>query len=417
MAISASNANAVSTLNGLFKEVYGDSVQNLIPDGVKLMKDVPFVPKNKTNGNEYHQPVIVAQEHGFSYGGPDGTAFALADPNPGQVKDAKVQGYEFVLRTAISTASISRSQGDHAAFESATKLIVANMVRSFAKRLECIMLYGQRNIGVVEAISGSVITITAASWAPGIWSGAVNMITNAFNAAGSTKRSGDMKITGINLATRAITVDTPATSLAPTDQLNHLGAGNLAHSAGSNEFPGLEAIMRNSGLLFNINAATYDLWKSTVYSAGSADLSFQKLNKAVALAAAKGLEEDVEVHVSPVTWAKLNSDQAALRMFDSSYKQDVARTGSKSLEYASANGVMKIHSNIYVKESLAFLFPKDSLMRVGSTDVTFKRPGQGDEYFRDLENNSGVELRAYTDQALFCYEPSKLVLIDNIVNS
>jgi len=47
MAISASNANAVSTLNGLFKEVYGDSVQNLIPDGVKLMKDVPFVPKIK----------------------------------------------------------------------------------------------------------------------------------------------------------------------------------------------------------------------------------------------------------------------------------------------------------------------------------------------------------------------------------
>lgn len=417
MAISSSNANDIDTLNGNFKEVYGDKVMNLIPDGAKIMKSIPFVPKAKQLGNEYHQPVIVAQEHGFSYGGPDGTAFALSDPIPGQVKDAKVQGYEFVLRTAISTASISRSQNDKAAFESSTKLIVANMVRSFAKRLECIMLYGQRNIGVVESVSTNDIVITAASWAPGIWSGSTNMKIEAFSSNGATKRVGTMQITAVDLTTRTITVDAAAASLQATDQLNHLGAGNKGHGSGTLEFPGLEAIMRNTSTLFNINAGQFDLWKSTVYSAGSADLSFQKLNKALALAAAKGLEDDVEVHVNPVTWAKLNSDQAALRMYDSSYKSDVARTGSKELEYASANGTMKIHSNIYVKESLAFLFPQDSLMRVGSTDVTFKRPGQGDEYFRDLENNSGVELRAYTDQALFCYEPNKLVLVENIVNS
>ena len=56
-------------------------------------------------------------------------------------------------------------------------------------------------------------------------------------------------------------------------------------------------------------------------------------------------------------------------------------------------------------------------MRVGSTDMTFKRPSQGDEFFRDLENSAGYELRLYTDQALFCQAPGKSVIITNIVNS
>lgn len=411
------DANSVATLNGLFKEIYSDKVQNLIPDGVKLLKAVDFLPKSKMLGNEYHQPVIVSQESGFSYGGTDGSAFALQDPAPGQVKDAKVQGYEFVLRTAIGTGAISRSATSAAAFESATKLIVANMVRSFAKRLEAIMLYGQRNIGTVASVASTTLTITTADWAPGIWSGSVGMALEIYDATGATKRTGVAKVTAINLVARTVTLDALPTGTVATDVINHAYAGNIGNGAGTNEFPGLEAIMRNTGVLFNISAAQYDLWKSTVYSAGSADLSFAKLNSALALAAAKGLEEDVEVHVNPVTWARLNSDIAAQRMFDSSYKKDLAETGSKEIVYIGQNGLMKITSNIYVKESLAFCFPKDALMRVGSTDVTFKRPGQGDEYFRDLENNSGVELRAYTDQSLFCSEPAKLVLIEDIVNS
>ena len=58
-------------------------------------------------------------------------------------------------------------------------------------------------------------------------------------------------------------------------------------------------------------------------------------------------------------------------------------------------------------------------MRVGSTDITFKLPGQEyeDRFFRELTDRAGFELRAYTDQALFCEAPGKLVLIEDIVNS
>lgn len=56
-------------------------------------------------------------------------------------------------------------------------------------------------------------------------------------------------------------------------------------------------------------------------------------------------------------------------------------------------------------------------MRVGSTDMTFKRPGQGEEFFRDLENAAAYELRLYSDQAVFCMAPGKNVIVTAIVNS
>lgn len=47
-------ANTLSTLNGLFKEAYADKLKELIPDGVKLLNKIKFLPKDKQPGNLYH---------------------------------------------------------------------------------------------------------------------------------------------------------------------------------------------------------------------------------------------------------------------------------------------------------------------------------------------------------------------------
>lgn len=65
----------------------------------------------------------------------------------------------------------------------------------------------------------------------------------------------------------------------------------------------------------------------------------------------------------------------------------------------------------------AYLLSMEDWSRVGSTDITFKRPGQGEEFFRDLENAAGYELRVYSDQAVFCCAPGRSVLITDIVNT
>lgn len=51
--------NTVATLNGLFKEIYADKLENLIPDGVRMLKEIEFVSKDKQLGNNYHQPVVL----------------------------------------------------------------------------------------------------------------------------------------------------------------------------------------------------------------------------------------------------------------------------------------------------------------------------------------------------------------------
>ena len=51
---SAPGANVVTTLNGLFKETYAKELKNLIPDQVKLVNMIPFLPKEKNPGNLYH---------------------------------------------------------------------------------------------------------------------------------------------------------------------------------------------------------------------------------------------------------------------------------------------------------------------------------------------------------------------------
>jgi hypothetical protein len=59
----------------------------------------------------------------------------------------------------------------------------------------------------------------------------------------------------------------------------------------------------------------------------------------------------------------------------------------------------------------------DKLKRVGAYDLSMRNPGRNNEMFRELDSRSGFEIRAYTDQALFCDHPSHLMKISGIVNS
>ncbi len=44
----------VATLNGLFKEQYADKLQDLVPNGTKFQKMVPFVPAEKELGKGWN---------------------------------------------------------------------------------------------------------------------------------------------------------------------------------------------------------------------------------------------------------------------------------------------------------------------------------------------------------------------------
>lgn len=405
----ASSANTLDTLNGLFKEVYAKELKDLIPDGVVLYNMIPFAQKEASLGNFYHQPVVLGQEHGVTFAGSGDDAFNLNAPVAGVIKDATIRGTQMVLRSVLGYASAARSAGGGAkAFKDATKFLVGNMLRSVTKKLEIELLYGQMGYGTVGSVSGNVVTITTAEWAPGIWAGAENMPIEIRNAAGSVSR-GEATVNAVDFDNKTITLNTLPAGTVATDVIWHKGAYG-------NEFAGIHKILTNTGSLFGIDASQYTLWKGNSFPAGSAALSFQKLQDAVARGVEKGLDSDVMVIVNPRSWADLLNDQAALRQYDSSYSSAVAENGSRSIKFHGQNGMIEIMPSIYCKEGYSYILDKACFMRIGSTDVTFKRPGKGDEFFRELDNAAGYELRSYTDQALFCHSPGRNVLITAIVN-
>lgn len=402
-------ANTMDSLNGLFKETYADKIHRLIPEGLKIYNDVEFVGKEKMPGNNYHSPVVLGQELGFTHGSQDDGAFNLLSPVAGQVKDATVRGYQIVLRTVMSYSVLARASSAGArAFETATKHIVANMIRSFGKRCEIEMMYGQDGLGIVSSVASTVITVTTASWAAGLWAGMKNMPLEVRDSAGTLR--GDSVITGVDLDLRTITLQAVPSGTTSTDVLWFKGAYG-------NEMPGIHKIISNTGSLFGIDASQYELWKGNTYSAGSAALSFAKIQSAIAKAVEKGLDQGVKVLVNVKTWANLLNEQAALRMYDQSYSVNKTENGSQFISFFGQNGQVEIVPSIYVKEGDAFILCMDELLKVGSTDMTFKLPGSEDQFFRQLENSAGVELRAYSDFSLFAQAPGKFVLINNIVNS
>ncbi len=405
-------SNDIVAIDGLFKKVYGDKTENIIPDGKKVVNLIKFLPKSKQTGRDYNQAIILGLEHGVTYAASDEGAFALNEAVAGSVKQATIAGYQLLLRSALSYESIYRSAGSEQAFEQATKYVVANMMDSIFKKLEVSLIYGQAGIGTVDASPAPTTTtfkLTNADFAPGIWAGSRGMKVDIYN--GATLVTANAVIQKVDLDSKLVTLQAAIT--APV-------AGYRVYAAGSygKEMKGMYSIMTNTGLMFGIDAAQYELWEGTQYALPSPDvLSFAVIQQAITKGVEKGLEKDVTVLCNPGHWDDLLTEQAALKMYDSSYKTEVSENGSRTIKFHSQNGMVEIVPSIYVKEGHAFIVCKEDWARIGSTDVTFKRPGQEDKYLRELENYAGVELRAYTDQALLCIKPGRQILVTNLVVS
>lgn len=407
--MSNASANQYKDMNALFKEVYADKVKELIPDGVKLLNLIDFMSKDKQPGNFYHQPVVLGLEHGITFASSDEDAFNLRPAISGVIKDAIVRGNSAVLRGLIGITAVSRSQGSKQAFMDATKYVVGNMLRSMTKKIEAEMLYGQMGYAIVASVSGSTVTITTAEWAPGLWAGAEKLPIEIRDTTDAVSR-GEAKVSKVDMDLRTVTFDSALPGVTAGDVLWHAGAHG-------NEFPGIHKILtQSSGSLFGISVTDFNLFKGNSFPVGGA-LSFTKVISAAARPVEKGQEGRLLCLCNPRGWANMNSDEAALRRYDSSYSSEKTKNGSRSLVFYSQNGEIEIQPSIYIKEGFAYLIDLSEWARVGSSDITFKRPGQGEQFFKDSENAAAYELRLYTDQALFCAAPGKNCILTGIVNT
>lgn len=423
-------ANVFSNASGLFTQAYADSIKELVPETATLLRKIPFSQRAKL-GDEFNCPVQLSREFGWTFNS-DGSAFTLNSPIASVEKNAKVKGSEIMLPTRMSYKYMAAAGGGVKQFLQASKRKVAMNARDMGYILEVGMLHGQSDtgIGVSTAVattssSTGTVTISAATWAPGLWKGSTNMPFDLYATAGATNptnANGNCVVTSVNYSTRVVTFSFNASDAA---SIAALGANVVLYRAGAKsgattfkESAGIDKIITNTATLFNIDAATYDLWKGQSYSCGTAALTMGKIQAGLSEAVNSGLEDDVLLICSPKTWSNVMTDLSALRDVQ---KADVGKgdleNGATGIRFWTQSGLIEFLPHPYCKEGEAFAFPVGAFSRVGSTDVTLRVPGDDGDVLYKLESSAAYEFRSYTDQAAFCDQPSACVKFTNIVNT
>lgn len=425
-------------LNSLYKVAYASGVEDLLPFQAKIAEMIDFIPSEMQNGKHYEQPVCLTAEQGFTYSLDSQSAYTLNDSIGMAMQSAIVPGADIVLDSTVGYNQAARASHSATSFKSVMSTKFENMLKSASHRLEIAYLYGSDHIAqaaaqqVVIANSMLPIVIDTDEWATGIWSGMENaqvvFVVASDNTAVDSLRSFTVAKVDVDARTVYVSAGTAGTAGTLTTletaieaaALNVHFYGSCSGSAGTfayTEMAGLKKIITNSGSLFGIDAATYDLWKGNSVTT-SGQLTMAKVLSMVSKAVQRGLDEDVVLLVNPQTWADLASNLAALRRFDGSYSKGKNANGSKEIEYYGQNGAIKIISYNIVKEGDCFIFPTSKVLRIGARDLGLNDPTRpSDEIFFTIPGKAGVGLRAYTNQAIFLEAPAQAVYATGIVNS
>lgn len=431
--MAVTSTNTVEALEGLYKTVYGSGPEFLIPDNVKFYKEIKFSDAERV-GKQFAFPVVLQLEQGYTYGGASGEAFALGEAVSGLMDEAYLDGSEGLLRTKMSYRAAAKAASSTAAFKRAMSVSLEMHQKSHVFRRELELLYGRSPTGLCTTtattnVDGTTetLTISAATWAVGIWAGMEGATFNAFNTGSNALISSGadaiFTLSSVDPANRKITVtgtSTGITALGAVETVWLDFAGSRATMVTTHkQFEGIDyALTLAAGSTLWGLSTNYTLWRGNSYACGSAKLTLQKVLGAANLAVGKaGLSEPCKLWVSPETWVDLADSISATRMTDSSYSTSEGKNGVEKVIYHGASGAIEVVIHPIIKGGEAFLLPMKHLKKVGSTDITLKNPGNGEKIFLELAANAGFEYRSYSDFALLIDAPAKCVKLTGIVNS
>lgn len=408
-------ANTPETMVGDFKNLYKDSgLVNAIPSWMIVQQRWKFEEAEAGLGQFYVFGVVLQKEQGFTYAPSSGASSGVQLMNAavaGYIGQAQVEGYAIYLRSRLSyDAAAKASRAGKKAFAQAYGAVLKNMKESHQYRLELSLLYGRDGLGIVSANDSGALTLTAATWATGIWaSGMKGAVLEAFTGVGAsvTQHNTDLTISAINVATKTITVTGTSSAVVEDDVLYFKGART---TTAYNECAGLYRILTNATTLFNIDAAAYELWRSQSYAV-SGNLSLTAIMNAGARGMSFGLEKAVLL-CSPEAFAQLASDEAALRR----YVQDTpnAKRGVKGITFMLGSVDVEILPHPLVKHGSPMMIAEDAVHRVGAVDVTFSLPGSNEPMQVHVTDYTAIELRSMSDQGIYIETPAQCVLLTGV---
>lgn len=390
--------NTPTTLVSRLKEVYPEGPTVLVPSGNELFGKRLEFRKDLENGKKTVFDVQLSGEQGFTVGTGEVTLNGAVAQT---TASAEVTGVSVILQSNVSYDLISRAKTSKQAFVSFNNTKFIPSAESYRTRGELLAMgYGRQGLGVLSADDDGAggLTISAGSWCSAMWLTLIGATLQAFTAkTGGSQHDGDIVVSAVDIANKKITVTGTSTSLATGDILFLKGHRTVAPI-------GIMDIALNTGTLYNISAATYDLWKANAYDVGTGAVTLGKISVASALSADKGCNEKLTCLVPNKAFQAMVNDQAALREYGANYNPAKAETGFESIVFHGATGKIEIVPYMFSKEGEFVMFPERYTYLLGSEEMTTQLAKDGDIMF-DLESTGAKQMRWFGDWTVFCERP------------
>lgn len=436
-----------SSVIQIFKKVYGQMNTSALPmDDLLINKEVAYTKKGRV-GDKYVEAIVLGSEVGITFAGSGGEVFNINPAIAGAIRQSEISPSISVLRSVIPWQSISRSLGDDAAFVEATKHVVRNNMLSHKRFQEIVKIHGQNTTkllgrvaymtatyrgasftngggtltsslygsltftaGVLSSSGNNYILLNAGDFASGIWVGMQGVKVKQLLASNLSVVA-EGKLISADSALGILKVD--FTPVAASSSGSHILA--FEGMEVSNEMVGIKKILKNTGTLFNINAATYPLWKGNVGTI-TGKLTFAKLEAFVAdMVNAGGLSGDLKVYVNPRTFHNIVASELAARQYDYSYNKSEIVNGGKAIRFAYAEGDLEIIGHRYIMEGDCLLLKTDEWMCSGSQDIATQIEGMPEEkLIFQLQDQGAYVFHTYGDVYMFCRSPAKNGLLEGI---
>jgi hypothetical protein len=432
---------SVSALNGMYKQIEGE-MQDLISPLEIVGQYIKFQAGKKI-GSKFVEPIVLTDEHGFSWSTADAGAFALGASVALQTKQAEVQAYQVAMRSSIPYDAIAEGMSSTQAFKKTLSFVSEKALDSATAKREVDMLYGQMSgsdggvLGIADSsVNASATTTTVTlkdkSWAPGIWVGMENAVIAFLHydddaAIHGTAANNVFTVTAVDFANKKFVATGTSTGISALDTAlasedcniyfyQSVYSTSTTTTAAYLMTPGLWKIITNTGSLFGISASSssgYAAWGGSSYSAGSGPLTFGKLMVGISKPMGKGrLKGKVVALTSIASFMNLLTDQAALRRYGAERK---GVNGFDSLVFLYGSGEVEVVSHPCVKDGDCFIIFPEAWKRIGAREFALGTPGNDSAPFNELADVAATEMRAYGSETVYCSQPNKNAVINTIV--
>lgn len=375
----------LSDINGSTKRVYDKSgLTNALIGVTTVQKAIGFERGTRNIGESFQVGVVVRPPNGFTHVGSAGGTATLKQGRPMKIQQASVTPHEFDLREHVTLVALSRAaeEGDGSMAALTGELLKA-MKQSAQNRKEAVILHGQRGLGVVEAVTdlGSSqmdITITEASWAPGMWWALGEGTTlDSFTSTTKNNATAALVLAGVKSADRKITVSHGGTFS------NECAAGDVLYFEGAwdgstrYEMQGLLSQAETiTGTSLGIVVDTYGNFKGNQFSVGG-NISSDIVEEAVGQLRDRGANEALTLLLSNKAFGKLLSEPKTQRMLDSSYSGSAVIGHDKMKIRTPDVGIVDLQNHGFMKQGEFLALRYEDCGMVGSSDLAFGVPGSG----------------------------------------